>query len=357
MPLNLPADIAYDLRTPVLGDSFGWSGIEPGSAKSSIVIHATASDGPNEDGFTIADYHVNHNGWGGAGVHTMVTKDSYPGRPQYGIPAGAGVQYIGDLYTYRAGTLNQNPTRIHHEISGLFTAGNGIPSEAQLRKTRALIDHLLFATPELPSLRYYSQVTYHNAVKEQNTACPGWNHPSFGDWFAYLQGGAFPDHLYAPVSAPVLEPVTLPEIVEPTGQTNGVIPITVIPPTPEWELSYVTQAHQQTVLKDGAKGTNPLDPSFSVDVPKGYTMDVAGYYTFEGNEYARSTKALADGTWNGLDVTNFLALTGQPSGEIPVTVAPVDGISPQQIVQSVSAWRDLWEAIVAFVAHLIKRKQ
>jgi len=28
MPLNLPSDIAYDLRQPVIGDSFNWSGIE-----------------------------------------------------------------------------------------------------------------------------------------------------------------------------------------------------------------------------------------------------------------------------------------------------------------------------------------
>ena len=106
MPIDLPGDIARDIRQPIVGDSFSWEGLEPAAAKKSIVIHATASEAPNEDGFTMADYHVNHNGWGGIGVHFVVTKNEYSGRPGFTDP-GAHVQYVGDLLSWRAGTRNE----------------------------------------------------------------------------------------------------------------------------------------------------------------------------------------------------------------------------------------------------------
>lgn len=192
MAVDLAQPWIYDVRQPILGDSFNWAGTEPTAAKTSFVIHATAAKAPNEDAFTIADYHVNTNGWGGIGVHFVCTEDGYPGKPQFGLPAGAHIQYAGDLGTWRAGCANQNPGRVHIEISGLFTSGNGVPSESQLRAVRQLIDFLLAKNNILPSFNYYSQVTYHNAVPEQNTSCPGWDNPQFAEWFKYLQGGPEP---------------------------------------------------------------------------------------------------------------------------------------------------------------------
>jgi hypothetical protein len=202
MGINLPSDIAVDIRQPILGDSFSWAGVEPAAAKKVIVIHATASRASNEDGFTMADYHVNSNGWGGIGVHFVCTKDNYPGRPGQ-TPAGAHIQYVGDLLTYRAGVLGNNPGRVHIEISGLFTDGNGVPSEAQLRVVRRLIDFLLEPNNLLPSLNYHNQVDFHNhqAIPGGGTACPGWNNPQFGEWMGYLQGGAEPSWFGKPAAA------------------------------------------------------------------------------------------------------------------------------------------------------------
>jgi hypothetical protein len=210
MGINLPGEIAVDIRQPIVGDSFGWAGLEAAAAKKVIVIHATASQARDEDGFTMAGYHVNTNGWGGIGVHFVVTKDNYPGRAFSGgsTPGGAHVQYVGDLLTYRAGVLNNNPGRVHIEISGLFTAGNGVPSEGQLRATRRLIDFLLSPNELLPSLNFYNQVDFHNhqAVPGGQTACPGWNHPQFNEWFKYLQGGPEPSWFGKPAPAPAPAP-------------------------------------------------------------------------------------------------------------------------------------------------------
>ena len=374
MPISIPSDIAIDLRQPVVGDSFNWEEIEPGAAKKSIVIHATASDSPSEDGFTIADYHVNHNNWGGAGVHFCVTKDEYPGRPNFTGP-GSQVHYIGDLLTWRAGTINQNPGRIHIEISGLFTAGNGIPSEAQLRNTRKLIDHLLTQTPELPSLVHYSQVTYHNAVPGQNTACPGWDHPSFQGWFAYLQGGPFPTGLYAPavVPAPIVTPPT-PETppVTSAGKGGGIN---------EYEATYHAQPETKSITRPGAFGIDVASGIITVpNIAEGTVIDIAGYFTFQAVTYARTVYSAAHDKWNGLPVS-FL-MTGQLSGEVPVTVVdtPPPPITPDTVVipdpnavqtgitdaelqaatvpyqSKLTVWQLIKELVAQIIARLIKRK-
>jgi N-acetylmuramoyl-L-alanine amidase-like protein len=335
MPLDIPSDIAVDLRDPVAGDSYNWEEIEPGAAKKSIVIHATASQAPGEDGFTIAEYHVNHNGWGGVGVHFCVTKDEYQGRANFTGP-GSQVHYIGDLYTWRAGTVNQNPGRIHIEISGLFTPGNGIPSANQLRNTRKLIDHLLTQTPELSSLNYYSQVTYHNNVTGQNTACPGWDHPSFQAWFAYLQGGPFPDALYTqPVPAPLPTSThidAVPVIVEP-GKGGGET-ITIDPNDPSNTLvpqyAYRADPSQRTVTVEGAHGVSIDGATVVPNIPIGTVIDVAGYFTNNGATYVRTVYSATRGLWTGLDVTYFG--NGQVNADIPISTPIVSTPAPDPIV-------------------------
>lgn len=406
MAIEIPGSIAHDIRQPIVGDSFGWEAIEPAAAKKTIVIHATASDGPNEDGFTMADYHVNHNGWGGIGVHLVATKDSYPGKPQFGLPAGAHLQYVGDLATWRAGTVNQNPGRIHIEISGIFTAGNGIPSAAQLRAVRAFIDWALSPNNVLPSLNFYNQVTYHNAVPGQNTACPGWNHPSFQAWFAYLQGGPFPDALYAPTPppAPAPLPVETPAIPDPPVPTPG----TVIQPTPdtpeasdltpgkgggtdipvnvvkEYESSYRVQAGQKTIQRPDAVAVSvpdlaPIENS-RVRLVVGGIVDVAGYFDFQGRTYARTVYSATHGLWNGVDTIFFDLPTGQLSGPIavntpevahpapdpivlpdPTAVAP--NVSDQQMQEAMvpaapkpTVWQKWGEFIAAVIALFIKKR-
>lgn len=339
MAVDFPMPGIVDIRMPIVGDSFSWAGTEPRANKKSIVIHGTASEAPNEDGFTMAEYHVNTNGWGGIGVHFVVTKDEYPGRPGQ-TPAGPQVQYVGDLGTWRAGCLNQNLGRIHIEISGLFTGRT--PSESQLRLTRNLIDFMLAPNDILPSMSYPSQVTYHNAVPGQNTACPGWQYPHFQEWFNYLQGGAEPSWFSTqqPVPAPVVvtppaipepdpivelpTPEPTPEVpAEPTGQApDGEIPVVITPPigTPENPGSVLDDEPEYQVTYQ------PVEPYTMLTVSDGYAVDmtgagepkaiaanraitVVGKFTDNGVEYVRSDKSIvldaANGTWYGLRSSAF----------------------------------------------------
>lgn len=348
MPINLPGEVAHDIRQPILGDSFGWDGLEAAEAKKSIVIHGTGSEAPLEDGFTMADYHVNHNGWGGIGVHFVITEDGYPGKPQFGLPAGVQVQYVGDLLTWRAGCFDQNPGRIHIEISGLLE--NHPPTANQLRALRGLIDFLLAPNNLLPSLNYYSQVTYHNAVPEQNTACPGWAHPSFPAWFGYLQNkNPFPDELYAlptaPVEvipeAPVVLPTPTPDTpgstndLVPPGQGGGIdVPVTVIPP--EYEATYREQASVKIIQRADAVAVfvpslTPIESSRAGLVIDSQ-VDVAGYFDFQGVTYARTVWSATHNTWNGIDSSFFDLPTGQLNGPVPISTPTVATPAPDPLV-------------------------
>lgn len=337
MSIEIPSDIARDIRQPVTGDSFGWEGVEPAAAKKSIVIHATASQAPDEDGFVIADYHVNHNGWGGVGVHLVATKDAYQGKPQFGLPAGAQLQYVGDLESWRAGTVNQNPGRIHIEISGLFTEGHDIPSANQLRVVRAFIDWAISPNNVLPSLNHYSQVTYHNAVPGQNTACPGWGHPSFQAWFAYLQGGPWPTHLYPPPTPETPPPAEQSTVVTPEtpatlpspGKGGTAIPVTVLP---EYEATYRVHLEKKTIARTGANAIDVITGREVAAIAEGREIDIAGYFDFQGHTYARTVYADTHNVWNGINTVFFDAPTGQLTGPVAITVAPFAHPAPDPVV-------------------------
>lgn len=287
----------------------------------------------------MADYHVNHNGWGGIGVHFVCTEDGYPGKPQFGLPAGAHVQYVGDLLTWRAGVANNNPGVVHIEISGLFTPGNGVPSEAQLRAVRKLIDFLLAPNNLLPSLNFYNQVTYHNAIATpgNGTECPGWQHPQFAEWFGYLQGGAEPSW-WTPAPQPTPATPETPVQADPVpGMGGGDVPI------PEYEATYKTQTEVRAISRPGANALDVTTGRVVVEtIPEGQQVDIAGYFDFNGLTYARSVYAASKGLWNGVNTVYFETPTGQPSGPVPVTVVPKD---PTAVAENVTD-SELQEATV-----------
>ncbi len=340
MPLSLPDNIAVDLRQPVAGDSFNWEALEPAAAKKSIVIHATASEDIHEDGFTVADYHVNHNGWGGVGVHGCVTKDAYPGRPGVTNP-GAQLQYVGDLLTWRAGTLNQNPGRIHIEISGLFTPGHGVPSEGQLRAVRAFIDYALAPNNVLPSLNYYNQVTYHNAVPDQNTECPGWQHPQFAEWFGYLQGGAEPSWWNPPAPTPPPQPT--PEVPTP-------VPVTVIP---DYQSSWTPGLATLTVTQPGAVAINAETGEVLTNTAPylgvGTVVQSGGTYRHAGGDFVRTLWSTNNNKWNGIESTFFV--TPSTSTPVPVTAVP-SAPDPSKL----SVFELIRELIAQIVAKLLRKR-
>lgn len=325
MAINLSEPFIDDIREPIAGDSFNWEGTEPAAAKQSIVIHHsgtnTALDGGTEDGYSIASYHVNHNGWGGIGYHFVITHDSHPG--------GARVQYVGDLLSWRAAELNQNPGRVGVCLVGNFL--QQLPGQNQLRLARELVDFLLAPNMILPSMNFYSQILYHNSVPGQSTDCPGWQSPNFGAWFGYLKGGAFPDALYnlpapaptPPPPAPTLPPDPIPTPVPPAPVETPVSPPldppgSVLADDYRSTLTAIVPIENKVTTEDAfaadMTGSNPPIP-----IAKGTWVAVVASFIDNDKTYYRSDKSVASdaklGSFYGLSAEAFA-----PTGEIPIPV-------------------------------------
>lgn len=316
MSVSLPgAGFIEDLRMPVAGDSFTWYGQEPTAAKKWLVIHHSASS-TAWDGYTIAASHTAPpRNWGGVGYHFVVRHDNHP--------KGAGVEYVGDLGTYRAHVDNANPGRVGICLIGDFTKHR--PGKRQLELTRQLIDYL--RDPKysvLPSIKYFSQVTCHGQVPGQATACPGHATPDFKAWFDYLKGGAFPHHFYAPPQPAQAPPA--PVVVQPTPEPGrGAVE------PPEWVRTYEHNPSVQTIQRSGAVA---IDVAASVatrslvkaaEIPQGASVNIAGWFTNEGTRYARSVWSVNAGRWNGVPEQFF-----QPSGQLEVPEVPITVVVPER---------------------------
>lgn len=340
MSITVPLPGLVDIRQPILGDSFGWAGLEPTAAKKSLLIHHSASPN-NQDGFDIASHHVNNNGWGGIGYHFVITHDSYAGRPNF-TPPGAQVQYVGDLNTWRAHAMNDNPGRVGICLVGNFV--NGVPGKRQLELTRELIDFLIAPNNILPSINFHSQVIGHGQLQGQSTACPGYANPNYAAWFGYLRGGGFPANLYA-APLPTPEPPVVP--TPPTPETPTIDPVPgkggrIELPSGDLVINYREEPSQRPVARDGAHGIDVTTGQVTVpNIPVGTVIDVAAYFDFNGRSYARTVYSATHGKWNGLDTEYFnpievgtvtTVVNGQPSGDIPVTVIPPDPTAVQEAV-------------------------
>lgn len=311
MPINFSLPGMIDLRSPIAGDSFSWSGIEPAAAKKSLVIHHSASPN-NQDGFDIAAYHVNHNGWGGIGYHFVITHDDYKGRPG-ATPAGAQIQYVGDLLTWRAHVENANPGRVGICLVGNFV--DAVPGPNQLRLARQLIDFFIDKNNVLPSINFYSQVTGHGLIPGQQTSCPGYANPNFSPWFGYLQGGGFPDGLYAPAPTPPPPPAPEPAPTPPSSSVEEVpVPVKVIPGGVVWEpleaqVTYVVQ-REGAFAKDALN--NVVLDATRANLTIGTNVAVAGFFTFNGERFVRTVYATAHDTWTGVPAVFFQLPDVQP---------------------------------------------
>jgi len=357
MSINLPIPGLVDIRQPILGDSFGWAGLEPAAAKKSVVFHHSASDQPAEDGFSIADYHVNHNGWGGSGYHLVITRSDYPGRLPFTQP-GAQIQYVGDLGTWRAHVLHQNPGRIGVCFVGME------PDEEQLKLGRQLMDFFVAPNNILPSINYLNQATVHQLVPGQSTECPG---STFRTWLPYLQGGPWP---YASANDPQLptsEPIQSPPTPEPGkgGDERS-----------EYEKTWRAQPSKTPIQREGATAIDVVSGHVVATIPVGQSVDIAGYFDFQGHIYARTVYSATNGKWNGIDATYFEAPTGQVTADIPVAHPDVANPAPdpivipdevqhatdQQLKDAVVpetpklTWRQfLWEVFAQALAKIVKR--
>jgi hypothetical protein len=315
MAIDLHESFIDDIRQPVAGDSYGWAALEPTTRKTQLVIHHSASNSlrnPGEDGYSIANYHVNSNGWGGVGYHFVIRHDRHP--------KGAGVEYVGDLGTWRAHVLNQNPGKVGICLAGNFS--EEVPGRRQLELTRQLIDFFIAPNNILPTIENYSQVVGHRDLMA--TACPGDGRDA---WFGYLRGAGFPSHLYdapappapvvfqevhpEPIVETVPEPTPVVEYVEPEEEVN-VIPI-MDAEKPEHETSYTVfeLPRDQSVTED----TQAVD--FSLHnaphaIENGKEVRCYGQFTFENRIYYRVLQSVS-GSFYGVPVEAFGA-PGQVKG-------------------------------------------
>lgn len=294
MAVNLP-DWIEDIRVPVAGDSFNWAGKESVNNKRSLVIHHSA--GPtNQDGYVIANYHTapapQGHGWGGVGYHFVIRHDDHP--------KGAGIEYVGDLETWRAHVLNDNPGRVGICLIGNFV--EHLPGKRQLELARQLVDYFISPNFVLPYIEDYGQVVAHGLIPGQSTACPGYANPNFNSWFGYLRGGSFPYNLYGaaeqlPVPAPAPEPTPVP--VE----------------QPEYEKTFVEKVYDAVTTRD-AFAVDVTAAGSPVSVPEGTLVNVGGTFDFQGKQYIRTVYSVTKGTWYGLPADAFEPIVH----DIPVVV-------------------------------------
>lgn len=164
--LNIPSigSKFIDLRDSIPGDSYNWGWNRPLSQVKYLAIHHTA--GPDTQSPTeIANYHINHNGWGGIGYHFLISKDGT-------------VYYVGDIGTARANVLNLNEQVIGICLVGNFTSGR-VPSSQQLDSAHLLSDFFINNYPDLINVSSWEVVCGHKELPGQSTTCPGDNWPAW----------------------------------------------------------------------------------------------------------------------------------------------------------------------------------
>ena len=117
-----------------------------------IVVHHTATP-PYTTWQTIAEYHVNTNGWSGIGYHT-------------GVDADGNISLLGDLDSQRAHVAKRN-----HELVSISLIGNFTDGEPPLLQQHGLLDAIAWLRAvygDIPVLGHREA-----ALLSDPTSCPG----------------------------------------------------------------------------------------------------------------------------------------------------------------------------------------
>jgi hypothetical protein len=347
MSVNLDLPGLVDIRQPIVGDSFGWAGLEPTAAKKSVVFHHSGSDASTEDGFSIASYHFSTKEWGGIGYHFVITRSDYPGRAPFTSP-GAQIQYVGDLGTWRAHVANQNPGRV-----GVCFVGMA-PDQEQLKLGRQLMEYLIAPNNILPSINFMNQATVHRLVPEQSTACPG---DEYTTWLPYLQGGAWPYAVPVPVAAPA------PETPE-QGKGGASLP--------EGITNLVIRSEKKTVQQVGAVAVDLLTgatiEASRATLKVGDVVEVGSYVDAQGKTWARTEWSTTNSRFNGIDTVYFDLPAPAPTpvpDPAPVdpgdkvldgVLAPAAATGPVEIPDLPGVWSKFLDLVASIVALIVKKK-
>jgi len=123
-----------------------------------IVLHHSGVAG-DQSAATIANYHVQSNGWPGIGYHYLVHPDGL-------------IEYVGDVLTVRYNVASRNKECIGVCLPGDFTSIP--PTDQQLAAARALVRFLQGVVPA-------ASVVGHGdiALPGWETSCPGATWPGW----------------------------------------------------------------------------------------------------------------------------------------------------------------------------------
>lgn len=164
--LNIPSlgNKFQDFRDLLPGDSYNWSWERDLSLVNYLAIHHSGGS-DTESPESIANIHINNNGWGGIGYHFLIAKDGT-------------VFYVGDIGTARANVANLN-----EQVIGICLIGNFIqekvPTNEQLDSTHKLCDFFILNFPALTGVKSWDKLRGHNELPGQSTPCPG---ETFSSW-------------------------------------------------------------------------------------------------------------------------------------------------------------------------------
>lgn len=206
MPVNISipelGNKFQDYRDGILGDSYNWGPvITPSKIQNFTFHHSVTAQTAKIDGNwkaecdSIANIHVNGNGWDGVGYRFIICSDGT-------------VVYVGDLSHGGSAVANKNDVMFSACLVGDFT--KEVPTAAQVHSAHVLAKFFLTELSQYPNLAQWGQVAGHREF--QSTACPGnaWKTPG--------------DNLYTRIVNDNFQGY-------PDPQPGGVTPPTPVPPT------------------------------------------------------------------------------------------------------------------------------
>lgn len=102
-----------------------------------------------------------------------------------------------------------------------------------------------------------------------------------------------------PVAPEVVPVIQNTEVVQPTGQPSGEIPVTVIQSLPEYQETY-TESVCELVLREDSAAIDMSGEHAPHAFTTGTTLKLAGYFTEAGRKYWRGATSAEQGLWYGI---------------------------------------------------------
>lgn len=156
-------DKFQDYRKDIPGDSYNWGpSINQNDIQYFTFHHSVTKQTAKNDGNwkaecdTIANGHINTNGWGGVGYRFIIASDGT-------------VAYVGDLSHGGSAVANKNNIMFSTCLVGDFT--KELPTASQIHSAHLLAKFFLTQAPAYPNLNTWDDIKGHRDFMA--TTCPG----------------------------------------------------------------------------------------------------------------------------------------------------------------------------------------